>query len=167
MLDLNPGVDLNEVVPAHLVDQELGGTSVPVPDALRELDGIREDGLADLLGEVGRWCDLDDLLVTTLHGAVTLEEVDGVSFCIREDLHFDVPRTLEEPFDEDGPVTECRFCFAHSAIECVFELGLLSNDAHTATSASHGGLDDHYKRQSIPIVHVPKERSSYQGTHTL
>ena len=66
MLDLNTGVDLDEVVPSHLVDQELSGTCVPVSDTLRELDRVSQNGLTDLLREVSGRGDLDDLLMTTL-----------------------------------------------------------------------------------------------------
>ena len=143
VLDLNTRVDLDEVVPAHLVDQELGGTSIPVSDALRELDGIGEDGLADLLGEVSRGCDFDDLLVATLHGAVTLEEVDGVALGVSEELHLNVTRTLEEPLNEDGTVTEGGLSLGNGTLEGGLEIRLLTDDAHTASTTAHRGLDDH------------------------
>ena len=79
MLNLNTRVDLDEVVAAHLVDKELGRAGVPVAHALRELDRVSEDRLADLLGEVHRGRDLDDLLVAALHRAVTLKKVDCVA----------------------------------------------------------------------------------------
>ena len=66
MLDLNTRVDLNEVVPAHLVDQELCGTSVAIADALRELDRVAEDRLAV---------------------AVRLQEADEVSENLKVVLH--------------------------------------------------------------------------------
>ena len=94
VLDLNTGVDLDEVMPAHLVDQELSGTRIPVPDALRELDSIGEDRPPNLLGKVRGWCNLDDLLVTTLNGTVTLKQVDGVADSVSEDLDLNVARAL-------------------------------------------------------------------------
>lgn len=41
VLDLDTRVDLNEVMPAHLVDQELCSSRVPVAHAPRELDRVR------------------------------------------------------------------------------------------------------------------------------
>ena len=79
VLDLNTWVDLNEVVSAHLVDQELSSTRISVPDALRELDSIGEDRPPNLLGKVRGWCNLNNLLVTTLNRAITLEKMHGVS----------------------------------------------------------------------------------------
>jgi hypothetical protein len=67
VLDLNTGVDLDEVVAAHLVDQELGRTGIPIVHALRELDRVVQDRLADLLGKMECRRDLDDLLVPALH----------------------------------------------------------------------------------------------------
>ena len=143
VLDLDTRVDLNEVVPAHLVDQELGGTSIPVSDALREFDGIRENGLADLLGEVSRGCDFDDLLVATLHGAVTLEEVDGVALGVSKELHLNVTRTLEEPLNEDGTVAEGGLGLGNGTFEGGLEVGLFTDDTHTTTSTTHSCFDDH------------------------
>ncbi len=82
VLDLNTGVDFNEVVAAHLVYQELGCSSIPVANALRKLDSIGQDGLAHFLREVSGRSDLNDLLVATLNRAVTLEEMDSVSLSI-------------------------------------------------------------------------------------
>ena len=39
------------------------------------------------------------LLVTTLNGAVSLKEVNSVTFGIGEDLDLDVSRSVEESFD--------------------------------------------------------------------
>lgn len=61
MFDLDPRVDLDKVVPALLVDQELGGTGVSVLNGLGELDGIVQDGLTGLFSEMRSGGDLDDL----------------------------------------------------------------------------------------------------------
>ena len=79
MLDLDTRVDFDEVVPSHLVDQELGGTSVTVSNTLSQLDSIVQDSLTNIFGKVHCRCDFDDLLVPALHGAVTLEEGEVVA----------------------------------------------------------------------------------------
>lgn len=96
VLDLDTGVDLNEVVSAKLVDEELGRTGVTVADATSELEGIAEDSLTDGFVEMRSGSDFDDLLVTTLNGTVTLKEVDTVALSIGEKLDFDVARLVEE-----------------------------------------------------------------------
>jgi hypothetical protein len=67
VLDLDTRVDFDKVVTVLSIDEELRRTGVAVADALRELDRVGEDGLADVFGEVRRRCDLDDLLVPALN----------------------------------------------------------------------------------------------------
>ena len=146
MLDLNTRVNFDEVMPAHLVNQELSGTGIPVSDALCEFDGIGEDGLADLFGEVSRGCDLDDLLVAALHGTVALEQVDGVALRVREELHLDVPRPLEEPLDEYGAIAEGGLRLRDGALEGSLEVGLFAHDTHTTTTTAHRRLNDDWRK---------------------
>jgi hypothetical protein len=61
VLNLNTGVDLDEVMSTLLVDQEFSGTGVPVSDGTCELQSVVEDGLADGLVEVRCWSNFDDL----------------------------------------------------------------------------------------------------------
>lgn len=117
VLDLNTRVDLDEVVSSHLIDQELSRAGISVSHALRELDCIGPNGLADLLGKMCRGCNLDNLLMTPLHGTVTLEEMNRVAYGIRQELHFDVPRALEEALDEHGAVTKGGFGLGNSTLK--------------------------------------------------
>lgn len=142
MLDLNTGVDFDEVVAAHLVNQELRGTRVPVANALRKLDGVAQDSLADLIGEVSGRGNLDDLLVTPLDRAVTFEQVDSVALGVSEELHLDVTGALEEPLDKDGAVTEGGLGLAHGPLERVLEIRHFADHTHTTTSTTHRSLDD-------------------------
>jgi hypothetical protein len=95
VLDLNTRVDFDEVV-TFRVDKELASSSVAVPDGLRDLASVGEEALAHLLAEVGSRTLLNDLLVTTLDGAVALEEVDDISGRVAEKL------SLCTTFDESG-----------------------------------------------------------------
>jgi hypothetical protein len=106
VLDLNTRINFNEVMPSHLVDQELCGSSIPVPDAFREPDRVRQDGLTHFLGEVSCWCNLNNLLVTSLDGAVTLEQVNCVTNTVGKDLNFDMTGALEETLDKDSAISE-------------------------------------------------------------
>lgn len=146
VLDLDTRIDLNEIMPAHLVDQELCSAGVAVADALREFDGIGENGLANLLGEVSSRSNLYNLLVATLHGTVTFKEVDGVPKTIGEQLDFNVTGTFQETLNEHCPIAEGRLGFGHGTLEGSLELGLLPDNTHTATTATHSSLDDDYMR---------------------
>ena len=51
--------------------------------------------------QVGRRCEFDDLLVTSLDRAIALEEMDKPSVPVPDQLHFDVLGALDELFQED------------------------------------------------------------------
>jgi hypothetical protein len=143
MLDLNAGVDFDKVMPILLVDKELGRACVAVPDVPGDLDGVGQDGLANLLGKVGGRSDLNNLLVATLDGAVALKQMDTVALTVGEELNFNVPRTLEESLDEHGSIAKGGLGFADGTLKRILELFLVANDTHSSTSSSHSGLDDY------------------------
>ena len=117
MLDLDTRVDLDEVVPAHLVNKELSGTGIPVVHTLCQLDGVREDCFPDLLRKVSSRSDFDDFPMTPLDGTVALEEMNDVAVSVGEDLDFDVARAFKETFYEDGTVSKGGFSFGYGALE--------------------------------------------------
>jgi hypothetical protein len=106
VFDLNTRINFNEVVPSHLIDKELRCSSIPVSDALREPDRVRQNGLTHFLGKVGCRCNLDNLLVTSLDGAVTLKQVNCVTNGIGKDLDFNVTGALKETLDKDSTISE-------------------------------------------------------------
>lgn len=61
VLNLDTRVDLDEVVSALLVDQELGSTGVSVFDVSSKSEGIVQNSLSDVLVEVRGRSDFDDL----------------------------------------------------------------------------------------------------------
>lgn len=142
VLDLDAGVDLDEVVPVLLVDEELRGAGVAVADRLCEADGVVEHGVADLGGKVLGRGDLDDLLVPPLDGAVTLVQVHDVAMVVTEELHLDVLGLVEEALDEDGAVAEGGLCLGRGALEVLLQRFLVADHTHATATASVGGLDD-------------------------
>lgn len=98
-------------LPVLLVNQELSSTSVAVLYGLRQPDGISQDGIAGLNGQVLGRSNLNNLLVTTLHGAITLVQVDNITLVVTEKLDFNVLGLIEEALDEDGSVAESRLRF--------------------------------------------------------
>jgi hypothetical protein len=73
MFDLDARIDLDKVMSSLLINQEFSGSCIPVIDALRELDRISPNRLANLLGEMRRGRDLDHFLMPALNGAVALK----------------------------------------------------------------------------------------------
>jgi hypothetical protein len=61
VFDLKPCVDLDEVVLAALVHQELDGSRVLVADVLSQLDGVARHRFPNLGRQVRRRCDFNHL----------------------------------------------------------------------------------------------------------
>ena len=149
VLDLDAGVDLDEVVAVLLVDEELGGTSVAVVDGLGELHCVVQDGVANVLGKVLGGGDLDDLLMSPLDGAVALIEMDNVAVVVAEKLNLDMLGLVEEALDEDGAVAEGGLGFRSCALERFLERLLLADASHTSATATKSSLDD--DRESVLV----------------
>ena len=128
VLDLEPGVHLEEAGIEVRVDEELERPGVDVAGALHE----RHREIAHLLpqrgGEEGGRALLDHLLVPPLDGALALEEVDDVAVVVGEDLDLDVPRPRERLLEVDALVAEGAPGLGSRAGEC------LASSAGRATS---------------------------------
>ena len=72
MLHLDARIDFHEVVLAVLVDEELNGTSAGVLAGHGEFESILQNILADAHGMMPGGGNLDQLLMTTLDGAIAL-----------------------------------------------------------------------------------------------
>jgi hypothetical protein len=147
VLDLDARIHLDEdVLPGTIargVEQELDGARVDVADRLRERDRVAMHGLADRLVEVRRGRDLDDLLVTALHRAVALEQVDRLPGGIGQDLHLDVPRPHDRLLDEHRGVAEGAVGLAHRGLERGPQLLAGVDPTHPAAAAARDRLGEH------------------------
>ncbi len=61
---------------------------------------------------------------------------------IGHDLHFDMARLEEIPFEIDAFVAERRFGFGLGGLEGAGQVLGFVDDAHAASAAAGGGLDD-------------------------
>lgn len=141
VFDLDTRVDFDEVMPALLIDQEFRSTGISVVDGLRKLDSIRQDGLSDVFSEVRRGRDFDDLLVSSLNGTVSLEQVNAVAVTVGQQLDFNVSRVVQEPcyavaelafkslkvvllqltFNEDSTITKGTLGLTDSSLKVLLE----------------------------------------------
>jgi hypothetical protein len=167
MFDLYPRVDLNEIVPSHLIHQELSSASVPIPNTLGEPDRIVQNGLSDFLRKMRRRRDLHDLLMPPLDRAVTFEQMYCVALPIGEDLHLDVTGAFKETLNKHGAVAESRLGFADCTLKRVLEVGLLAYNPHTASSATHSSLDDDLCNPTSQYESCKAESSTNLGSHIL
>ena len=67
--------------------------------------------------QIRRGCNFDDFLVTPLHGAVALIEVQQIAVIVAENLHLKMARARQIFFQKDAGVAECGFCFSLSFLE--------------------------------------------------
>ena len=108
VLDLDPGVHLEEEERAVLVDQELGRAGADVADRLGQPQRGRAEGRAAARAAAGRGRLLEHLLVAPLHRAVALGQVDAVPVGVAQDLDLDVPRVLDVALEQHRVVAERR-----------------------------------------------------------
>ena len=94
------------------LEQTLDRPGASVADRAGCLDRDGADPLAKLGPDGGRRRFLDELLVTPLDRAVPLAEMDDVAVRVREHLHLDVPRVLEELLHVHGRVGEVGLALA-------------------------------------------------------
>ena len=83
MLDLDTGIHFNKVIVLVLVDQELQCAGVGVSDMLCDRHGVAIELFLDFLGDGEGGGVLDDFLIASLQGAVTLIEVDYIAMFVR------------------------------------------------------------------------------------
>ena len=100
MLDLEPGVDLEEGDGAVLGDEELAGAGADVAGLAQDRLGGLVEALDLVVGEERRGRLLDQLLVAALQRAVAGGDDDDVAVLVGEALGLDVARLVEELLDE-------------------------------------------------------------------
>ena len=142
MLHLQSRVHLHEVeLTGDCVKDEFDGARIDVADGLGSLDSRLSDLLSDLLADL-RGCLLDDLLVTSLHGAVALIQVHIVAVLVSEHLQLNVARFLDVLLNNDMLIAETLESLSLGGVQLIEELLLVSDNAHALATAAKRGLDD-------------------------
>src|SRR5204863_5802630 len=102
MLDLEPGVHLEEEERSALIDDELARPRAHVADRCRERDRRFAHPRAQR-GIGGRRRALfDQLLVPPLCRAVALADRPNRAVAVGEELDLDVPRALDRTFEDEA-----------------------------------------------------------------
>src|SRR6266542_4112718 len=143
MLDLQARVHLEEVESAALVDDELDGTGVRIADLACDGDRRLGQGLALRVLERRCRCLLDDLLMAPLDRAVALAERVDPAVRVREHLHLNVPRPLDELLEQNTLVPERRHRDPPRLRQCVAQSDLVASALHPDATATRDGLDHH------------------------
>ena len=142
MLDLQPGVHLDEVELAVLVE-ELDGPGAGVVDLRHRLGADPPDPEPGAGVDHRRRRLLEHLLVPALQRAVALAEVHGAAPAVAEDLHLDVPRLAEVLLEVDLVVAERGLGLGARGREGGLHVGGGAGELHAAAAAAGGRLDDH------------------------
>ncbi len=141
VLDLEPGVDLQERDRPVLPDQELAGARADVAGLLED----RLRGAVQLLSlrlrQVRRRGFLDQLLVAPLERAVARRHDDDVAVPVRQALRLDVPRPVEVALDEALAAPERGDGLAHRRLVQLGDLLQRPRDLQAAPAAAERRLD--------------------------
>ena len=114
VLDLEPGVDLEEPEGAVVVAKELARRRVAESGGQAEADRHAVQEPSIILREPRGGRLLDQLLVSSLDRAVAFAERNHAAGGVAEKLHLDVARGADLAFQVDDAVAECRRCLAGS-----------------------------------------------------
>ena len=142
VLDLEPGVHLEEPETiASGVVEELDGPGPPVADGGRRGPGRVVQRGAGGVGQAGRRSLLDDLLVSSLHRAITLT---GHQHPVgrADDLHLDVTTVLDVGLHEHGAVAERRGGLGGRGVDLGTEGRQVTHHPHAAPAAPRGRFDE-------------------------
>lgn len=113
----------------------------PIPGSLRARPVLIIGSVPPV--EVGRGSQFQHLLVTALHRAVALVEVDDLAFGIGQDLDLYVPWPVEGLLQKHGRISESALGLAHRRLDRAFKIFRALDPAHAAPSATGGGLHEH------------------------
>ena len=151
MFHLQAGVHLEEIK-VFARKQKLDRARVDVPNGLCGRDGGAGHPLTNGRGDRRTRGFFDHLLVPPLQCAITFKQVHGLPVRVGHDLHFDVPRPLNQAFDVDRAVGKRTGRFARRGRNGLVRFTLGAHNAHTlaattgrrfqqgrVTDAAHGG----------------------------
>src|SRR4051812_38571597 len=98
MLHLQPGVDLEKIEVALVIDEEFRSSGVCVIGGARQTYGSRAHGGPQFRRRKRGWRLLDHFLMAALDGTFPFAEINYVASGVAEDLNFDVSCPLEISF---------------------------------------------------------------------
>ncbi len=149
VLDLEPGVQLDEGERAVRPDEELERAGVAVADVPARALGGGLHLLAQLVVERGRRRLLDQLLVAALHRALALAAREDVAVVVAEHLDLDVARRRDDLLDVERAVAERRLRLARRALVGVTEIAGFRHEAHAFAAAARRRLEQHREAELL------------------
>ena len=162
MFNLNTGVHFNEVE-LTVFKQELKGACAAIADVDTRFRAAFADVATQFRGNARRRRFFDHFLVTTLHGAVAFRQIDSVALAVSQYLDLDVTRIFQVFFHIYHVVAECSFCFSFGHGDGLGQFSIAAHNAHTATAAAAGRLDDNRIANAFSVstvsIHIVGQRA--------
>ena len=160
VLDLQAGVQLDEVEAPVGAEQELEGAGVAVADRTARALGGRLHLLARLGRQGGRRRLLDQLLVAALDRALALAEREDVAEVVAQHLDLDVARRDERLLDVERGVAERGLRLGRGGGERILELVRSLDEPHPLAAAARARLEQDRVAELVGGRARPVERSS-------
>ena len=136
MLYLDSRVHFDKVMIAAPIYQEFNCPGILIIDCFGDLDCIVTDGFSDFYRKRPCRCILNNFLITSLQGAVTLKQMNRVAIFISEDLYLDMFWLNQEFFDKDIVVAKCFLSFRLNQLKGRFHFFRCKAASHTTTAAA-------------------------------
>src|ERR1051326_3251640 len=81
--------------------------------------------------------------MSTLNGAITLSQMDDMTFAVAQDLKLDMVGILNEFFNIDPGVAEGLLGFTSSCMISFYKLYIIMSGSHSTTATAGYGFDHH------------------------
>ena len=140
MLYLNTRVHFDEVVVFIGIHQKFQCAGVLIAYMLGQTHRIRQNFFSDRLAYGKGRRKFDYLLVSSLHGTVTVKQMHHIAVFIAKHLYFDMLGVTQIFFYENFIITEGLLCFVSCFFKFLGHFLFGIYNTHTATAAAVGCL---------------------------
>ena len=148
MLYLNTRVHFNKVWIVISVYQELQCSCIDISNIFTKTDCRIKNLLSCLVWNGKCRCILYDLLMTSLHRAVTIEQMHNIAVIISDHLNLNMLWSFQILLNEDHIITESFFRFISRLVEFFFQISRIIDNTHTTSATTvgsfqHDRISDH------------------------
>src|SRR5664279_4572061 len=142
MLDLKPCIHFEKIEGAVIRrDQKLDRPRAGIPNRTCGCERRLPHGLPQRVGEAGRGCFLDDLLMPALNRTIAVEEMHAMAVAVGEDLNFDMTGARKIFFDKDAIIAKRRKRLTLGAGQLRRKLRRVSSDFHALAATASRSFD--------------------------
>ena len=154
MLHLNARIHLDEIprLGIHIV-QKLHRARVVIPDMLGQFQRRRAQLVPHRFIQRNARSNLHHLLITPLHRAIALVQMQNIAVLIAQNLHFNVLGVLHVLLEEHRRVAERAARLASRFIEQPLQILGFMHHPHPTPATTEGSFDDQRKPNLLRDLH--------------